>query len=165
MKKRIIFYFITLMLFCQALPVSAVSKEQEAKIVEGCSGIQDNLKNLQRADAKARVYLGGYYETILSKFITPLNVRVVENNLSNAGLVENQNNFADTRTLFSNDFIAYQQELEDLVGIDCKSEPGDFYEQLVKVRKKRKVVEQDVLKMRGLISGHINLVNKLKGKL
>lgn len=145
--------------------VYAISKSQENAISSHCEEIKENLKNLQKTDARARVYLGGYYESILTKFITPLNVRLVENNLSNAELVENQNNFADAKTLFSNDFISYQQNLEELVGTNCVDEPGNFYEKLVKVRQKRKIVEQDVLKLRGLISTHVKFVNQLKGKL
>ena len=165
-KSKVIFYCIILTLVCQpAISVMAMSKTQESAIVEHCDEIKDNLKTVQKNDAKARVYLGGYYETILSKFITPLNVRLVENNLSSAGLVENQNNFAEAKNLFVNDFIKYQQMLEELVNVDCKKEPGKFYDELVRVRKRREVVEQDVLKMRNLISEHVKLVNELKGKI
>ena len=90
---------------------------------------------------------------------------MVENNLSSAGLVENQNNFAETKTLFSNDYITYQQGLEELVGMDCKQEPEKFYDKLTTVRQKRKIMVQDVLKMRNLISEHMRLVEGLKGKV
>lgn len=168
MKKSVficLFAVFCFQFFGMNISVSAISKSQEKAITDYCVEIKDNLKNLQKTDARARVYLGGYYESILSKFITPLNVRLVENNLSNADSVENQNDFADAKTLFSNDFISYQQNLEELVGMDCADKPGEFYEKLVKVRQKRKIVEQDVLRIRNLISAHIKLVNQLKGKL
>ena len=111
------------------------------------------------------MYLGGYYEAILSKFIMPLNVRLLENNLSSAGLVENQNKFAAGKAVFSNDFVMYQQRLEELVGMDCREKPEEFYDKLVLVRQKRKIMVQDVLKMRALISEHLKLVNGLKGKV
>lgn len=165
-KKRLIFYFITLMLFCQCpTGVMALTKSQEEAIAERCDTIKDSLKKIQKEDARTRVYLGGYYEAILSKFIMPLNVRLVENNLSNAGLVENQNKFAAGRTVFANDFVAYQQKLEELVGMDCKEKPEEFYDELVLVRQKRKIMVQDVLKMRALISEHLKLVDGLKGKV
>ena len=87
---------------------------------------------MQKNDARTRVHLGGRYETILTKFMTPLNVRLLENNLSNVELVENQNDFAGAKTLFNNDYINYQQDLEELVSMDCKKEPAAFYEKLDK---------------------------------
>ena len=162
--------FLTILVLCLSsvfvvLPVSAISDEKKNAIQEHCETIKDSLKNTQRADARARVYLGGFYETILVDFVTPLNVRLVENNLSSADLVENQNKIADTKILFANDFVGYQQDLEELVGMNCGQEPEVFYDKLVRVRQKRKIVEQDVLKMRSLISEHVKLASQLKGKL
>ena len=148
-----------------AIPVQAISEAQENAIVEHCSAIRSSLKDLQRADSRTRVYLGSYYDEILTNFITPLNMRLVENNLSNADLVENQNKVADTKTLFTNDFVSYQRNLEELALMDCTDNPEGFYDKLVKVRQKRKIVEQDTLRMRSLISEHVKLANQLKEKL
>ena len=153
------------MTMCGVQPVMAVSEAQETVIKERCESIKDNLKEVQRADARMRVYLGGLYDEILANFITPLNVRLVENNLSTPELVENQNKIVDTKTLFVNDFVSYQQGLEELVLMNCKNEPGEFYNKLDKVRQKRKIVEQDTLRMRTLISNHVKLATQLKGKL
>ncbi len=166
-KKSISFYYITLLMFLQVFApnVMAITEVQSAAIVKNCDTIKDNLKKVQKEDARIRVYLGGYYETILSKFIMPLNVRLVENNLSSAGLVENQNKFAASKAVFANDFVTYQQKLEELVGMDCKQKPEEFYDSLVVVRQKRRIMVQDVLKMRALISEHLRLVEGLKGKV
>ena len=51
------------------------------------------------------------------------------------------------------------------MGMNCKDEPDSFYNKLVVVRQKRKIMEQDVLKMREIIAQHVKLVNALKGKL
>ena len=165
LKVQIAFFALLASLGGRFCAVQAISPNQSAVIVEHCDTIKDELKKVQKEDARVRVYLGGYYETILTKFITPLNVRLVENNLSSAGLVENQNNFAGTKTLFANDFIAYQQGLEELVGLDCRQEPEKFYDKLTTVRQKRKIMVQDVLKMRNLISEHVRLVEGLRGKV
>lgn len=166
-KKGISFYCIILLMFCQVFApnVGAITEVQSNAIVKHCDTIKEDLKKVQKEDARVRVYLGGYYETILMKFITPLNVRLVENNLSSASLVENQNKFAASKTTFADDFITYQQGLEELVGMDCKEKPEEFYEKLTIVRQKRKTMAQDVLKMRSLISEHIKLVEGLKGKV
>ena len=164
-KKWLVFCCTVLVLACQAVPVSALSKNQETAIVEHCEEIRDDLRTVQKSDAKLRVHLGSRYEIILSRFIMPLNMRLVENNLSNAKLVENQNKFTDAKTLFNSDYIVYQQNLEELVSMDCRKEPKEFYEKLVKVRQKRKIMERDVLSIRTLISQHIKLVKGVEGKL
>ncbi len=199
-KKRLIFYCITLLMFCQAGAVLAevfqgrlavaeeasnaqeivitteeqgaentetveISEAQQTGIIENCATIKDNLTKVQKSDARARVYLGRYYETILTKFVTPLNLRLVENNLSAADLVANQTKMAEARTLFTNDYVSYQKELESLVAMDCKEKAGEFHQQLAKVKSKRKIVEQDTLKMRNLISEHVKLAGKLRGKI
>ena len=69
------------------------------------------------------------------------------------------------KNLFANDYIKYQQYLEELVAIDCKSEPDKLYEKLESVRRRRQIMAQDALKLRTLISDHLKLVNNLKGKL
>lgn len=142
-----------------------ISDAQKQAIKEHCDAIRDDLRNVQKTDSRARVYLGSYYEKILTKFVVPLNVRLVENGLSNAELVENQNGLTEARKLFVDDFINYQQELEELVGMDCKTEPEKYYEQLEKVRSRRKTVEQDTLKIRNLISKHLKLAGELRSKL
>ena len=169
-KKGISFYYIIFLIFLQVLfvgasNVMAITEAQNTSITKNCDTIKDDLKKIQKEDARVRVYLGGYYETILSKFITPLNVRLVENNLSSAGLVENQNKFAEAKKTFVNDFVVYQQGLEELVGIDCKQKPEEFYDKLELVRQKRKVMVQDTLKIRNLASEHARLVEGLKGKV
>lgn len=166
-KKRLIFCCVVLILLCQVFVpyASAATKEQGVAVAEHCDVVKENLRKVQKEDSRVRVYLGGYYESILTKFITPLNVRLVENNLSNADLVENQNDFAAAKTLFVDDFIKYQQGLEELVGMDCKQDSEKFYDKLVLVRQKRKIMVQDVLKLRSLISDHVKLVTGLKGKI
>ena len=168
-KKWLIFSCIILLVICQVFVqckgAMAITENQSKAIAERCDMIKDDLKKVQKNDAKVRVYLGSYYEAILTRFITPLNVRLVENNLSSAGFVENQNNFASTKSLFSSDYIVYQQSLEELLGVDCKNEPALFYEKLVIARQKRRIMVQDVMKMRNLISGNIKLVTELRGKL
>lgn len=163
--KKFVIVILSMMLGVLAVPVSAMSEAQSNSIVDNCNAIRENLKNVQRLDAKARVFLGGHYEAVLNKFITPLNVRLVENNISNVGLIENQNNFSQTKALFSSDFINYQQGLEDLIATDCKNNPEEFYDKLVKVRQKRKVVEQDTLRLRQLLSEQTNLVRSAMEKI
>lgn len=165
MKRIMAYLTICLVSFCLVIPANAISDVQVAGIKDHCETIRENLRTVQKNDSRTRVFLGAHYETILSKFITPLNVKLVENSMSVTGLVDNQNKIAENKIVFSNDFISYQKHLEELIAIDCKSEPEKFYEKLEKVRQKRATMEQDVLKLRSLISEHVKQVNDLKEKL
>ena len=140
----------------------SLTDTQKSVIVDHCDTIKDSLKSLQKVDSRSRVYLGRYYETILSNFITPLNLRLVENNISNTKLLENQTNFANKRNEFVNNFIVYQQALEELINVNCKSEPLRFYEKLKAAQEKRRVVNKDVTKLRSLTDEQKKLVEELK---
>ena len=168
-KKGISSYYITLMLILQVfgatIPVSAITETQKNAIYDHCEAIRDNLKDLQRSDSRVRVQLGRYYETILSKFIVPLNVRLVENNLPGSGLINNQNDFNATRSSFIDSYIDYQKGLEELTLFDCKAEPERFYEKLVEVRAKRATVAEKTAKLKKLAGAQVKLVQELETKL
>ena len=138
------------------------TQAQIVVIQDRCDAIHEELKVLQRNDSRARVYLGRYYETILNRFITPLNVRLVENNLSSTSFINNQNDFNKARTNFMIDYVEYQKGLEDLVAADCKENPEQFYEKLVDVRTKRATVADDTARLRKLAGKHLDLVKELK---
>lgn len=163
--KKIFFLFVMMMGFCLVLPAGAVSEGQKMAISENCDKIKETLRTVQHQDSRTRVYLGRYYETVLSKYITPLNVRLVENNMFDSGLMDNQDSFSRTRNSFIIDFIEYQKGLEDLVATDCRVEPEIFYNKLVKVRERRKVVESDTVVLKELIMTQLNLVKGLREQL
>ena len=168
-KVYLSIYCITVMVICQVLQgscgVMAIGDGQKSAIINRCDTQRDDLKKVQRNDSRTRVYLGGYYEGVLNKFITPLNVKLVEGSLSNADFVENQNRFASAKVAFANDFVNYQKGLEELIAIDCKTEPERFYDRLTSVRKKRKVVEQDVGKLKNIMGENVKLVKGLMEKI
>ena len=170
MKKRcaIVLMMCVAMWVPMARNVAAVEPTQEVQearfsnIAKNCEKIRESLVNVQHSDSRARVYLGRYYETMLSKFITPLNVWLVGRNKSSAGLIENQNSFAETRGKFVSDYIAYQKELEELVAVNCKAEPEKFDTKLTSVRQARAKVASEVAKLRKLMDEQVKLVTKMK---
>ena len=170
-KKALSFYCITLMLFCQILlccgAVRALSENGANYIVDNCEQIKTKLRNVQHNDSRARVYIGGYYEKFISKYITPLNVRLTRNNITDAPapeLMSNQAAFATAQTNFKDDFIDYQKALEDLINADCGNSQ-DFYNQLVTVREKRQTMVFDINKISELINKPLELVRQLRGRL
>ena len=152
-----------------AAPVRAIdielSDKQSANISNSCSTIHQNLKNLQRSDARARTYFGSIYETISSKYLKPLNLRIVNNDMSNATLLKLQLDFAEARIKFSEDYIKYSKALEELISINCRIEPKTFYQKLVDTRNRRAAVAKDIRSISGLLTSIVKNTEKLKEAL
>ena len=150
-------------------PVFATSikltEKQSASIINICSTVRQDLKNLQRTDARARTYFGSIYETISSKYLKPLNIRIVNNDLSNSTLLKLQSDFAEARTNFSEDYIKYSKALEELVDTDCRTEPDVFYDRFVNTREKRAIVSSDVKVLNSILTSIIKNTEKLKESL
>ena len=68
--------FVVVLQFLGVDLVSAVelTDEQSTAVITHCDAIKEDLRKVQKEDSRVRVYLGGYYEAILTKFITLLNV-------------------------------------------------------------------------------------------
>ncbi len=168
-KKGITLYYIILMLFLQVAsfgaPVLAISEGQENAVRAHCDVIRSSLRDLQKTDSRIRVYLGRYYDNILIGLIKPLNLRLLDNDLSDISLINNQNDFNEAQVKFKSDYIEYQKSLEELVAMDCKMEPVAFYDRLVDVRKRRKIVNDDALKLREVADEQVRLVEVLKEEL
>ena len=119
---------------------------EKGNISTGCSSIQTGLKNLQRNDSKIRVLLGTSYQTLLTNFISTLNVRLVNND-------------------FTNLFVIYSQHLESLISLDCKNQPDNFYYELENVRFLRNKLETSVAKTNNIITSHLQAVDQLRHNL
>ena len=142
-----------------------LSNSQSITISESCSSIRQKLKNIQRTDSRTRTYFGAIYETVSSKFLKPLNLRLVNNDLANSTTLELQTSLVDARVAFSDDFISYSKSLEELITIDCRLEPETFYQKLLETRKKRATVASDVKKLNELLINVVKNTEKLKESL
>ena len=168
-RKKIlkIFSLIFFVLFLSfSIPVNAeeseVSQTKLENIETNCHSIKTTLSRVKNTDKNSRLSLGRFYDLIENNFITPLNVRLVKNNSMDSKLMLSQNSFIEARSYFNHAYIAYSQELENLISTDCNSNPKSFYQKLEKTREKRKIVADSISEMKKLISEHIYLVENLK---
>lgn len=146
-------------------PASAISENQANSIVQNCASIKQSLRALQRADARARSYLGSSYENILTNYITPLNLRLVSTNQPNTNLTTLHSEIIDTRKNFVSGYTAYAQSLEDLIASDCFGQPEEFYNKLYNVREKRNAVSTTTTNFRNLLAEYLTAVRKLKNTI
>lgn len=143
-------------------PVAAISDEQSNAIVQNCNQIKQSLTKLQHADSRTRTYLGSAYEAISGRFITPLNLRLIRNNIPSAELFRIQNEFAAAQADFRNKYVDYMRELESLIAFDCKTHPEDFYNLLTSVRNKREELRSATKKISDLADQQYKAVAELR---
>ena len=94
-----------------------------------------------------------------------MNLRLVNNDISSPDLIDLQTSLAAARLDFSDDFIAYSKTLEELISIDCRLEPENFYKKLIITREKRAKVAADVKTINGFLTSIVKHAEKLKESL
>ena len=149
-------------------PVSAttLTEEQEGFIVSNCSSIRHQLsKKVQPDSSRYYEYLSAQYENIDAYLMKNLNLRLVNNNATDATVADQQATFKSERQRFKNDYIGFMQELEALVKIDCRTEPQAFYEKLQLVRLKREDITKSMSRLRDIINEHRDTIAKMREEL
>lgn len=145
------------------LPASVLSKSESSAISNNCSTIKQSLSQLQKIDSKTRTYLGTAYETIANKFITPLNLRLVRNNRPT--LSEIQFDFSSEQAKFRDYYTDYMRGMENLININCQTEPDRFYDQLLVVRERRAKVKLATEELKKLTNQQYQAVVNLRQEL
>lgn len=144
-------------------PADGLSAAQRSAISQNCPTIQQSLSQLQKVDSRTRTYLGTTYETIASKFIVPLNIRLVKNNLPILPSIQSE--FTDMQVQFRNSYTEYMREMENLLGIDCRTQPDEFYQHLETVRKKRAILRSTTIRLAELSDEQYKATQDLRKKL
>ncbi len=142
-----------------------LTNEERDAVVQNCSNIKQSLAKLQHSDSRTRTYLGTAYESINGRFITPLNLRLVKNNIPSAELFQVQSKFAAAQADFRGDYIDYMRELESLITVDCVLQPQEFYDKLEIVRDKRAKLRSDTQELAELAQEQYKSVEELQKSL
>lgn len=168
--KHIILCVFSVLLLLNVSSASAteyreLTEEEIGAVSQNCSSIKVRLRRLQKDDTRNRIYLGSQYEFISSKLMLNLNLRLIKNGLADSGLAEQQASFSSERERFKNDFIGYSQEFENLLKLDCKSEPIKFYRKLEDVRAKRADIDASIYRLQETVTSHRQSVIDLRSSL
>lgn len=147
------------------LPVLALDEAQKTAVVQNCSNIKQSLTKLQHADSRTRTYLGSAYEAVSGRFITPLNLRLVKNNLPSTELLKIQSEFSSAQSAFRDRYVEYMRELEGLIATDCSAHPEEFYQKLESARTKRDNLRKTTKTIAELVDRQYAAVESLKGDL
>ena len=158
-------YFLPVaVVLCSAMPVSALTENQRGAISQHCASIRQSLKSLQLADDNVRNTISPIYHNLQTNYITPLNLRLVRNNIPSADLTEIQSSFVRERDVFSKQFVHYNQDIEHLIAADCQNDPDSFYVQLETTRESRAELAATVARLNSLLAKYAELVSGLNVK-
>jgi len=142
-----------------------ISEDQAGLISMTCGSIQLQLKNLQKADSKMRVYLGSKYEIALTNLMTNLNLRLVKNDLPSPDLAQSQTTFSSERDFFRTAFTNYAKSLDTLIASDCRTDPYGFHAKLENTRAKRETVRQSYLRLKDTLINHRAIITDMRDSL
>lgn len=141
-------------------PVEGISSLQRRTISQDCKTIQQALSQLQKVDSRTRSYLGTTYEALANRFILPLNLRLVKNNMPTLSYI--QTDFIQTQANFRSVYTDYMRELENLIVTDCSNHPDEFYAQLETVRIRRGTLREQTDRLLLLTEQQYDAVVELK---
>lgn len=144
LATTLVFSSLALMVNVNAVTLKNSQSEQ---IRSNCVSIKNTINQLHASDALLRVNMGQIYESMLTKVMNRFNDRLASNKLDNSALVQASGNFSQSLTSFRLDYKNYEEQLSSLIGIDCLSQPANFYEALLSARSKRTQVHTDVIKI------------------
>ena len=121
-------------------PAEGITKNNKNAIMQNCTTIKQTIFQLQKVDSRTRTYLGTTYEMVLSRFIVPLNLRLVKTTVQ-LYLTFSQSS-RQCKDQFRSEYTEYMRELETLAAVDCSVHPDEFYGRLQIVREKRANLHQ-----------------------
>lgn len=142
MKKTLIAVSALVACFFLVSPAAALTEAEEQRISAHCDEIRSTLRTIQHEDSRVRISMGAVFGILSTNFITPLNLRLVNNDIAASTLLDFQADFASNRADFSTKFIDYSRSLEDLISTNCKTSPSEFYTKLEQTRALRAEVNK-----------------------
>lgn len=144
--------------FMPSLFVSATPSRDV--IHTNCPAAQVVLNGLEKSDAALRINRGRVYNDVANLFYA-MNSRLSTNKMSSPKLAEITTNFAKSLEKFRNGYNEYDDDLNDLIHMDCRKQPLEFYSKLETFRDKRKKFNDNVQYLDQLILDYKSEFNKL----
>lgn len=142
------------------LRAQAPPTDRNQLIKERCQSFAGLIDQLQRRDLVSRTNLGREYETI-SKQLNAFNQRLRNNDFDAKPFEQASTQFTEATNAFRAAYVKYDDSLNKLLTIDCKTNPAAFDTQLVVARNLREATLAAASRASDLISQYRNLVQQL----
>ena len=141
---------------------NSLSDQQLQHIKDNCLSAKSSLSQLRVSDALLRVNMGQIYEALSTKLMSGFNGRVSSNGLDNSSLTSVSDDYKTALETFRSDYLSYESQLSDTIGIDCSVQPEVFYNSLVSARLKRQKVYTDVKNLNQYLDDYKSAVTKFE---
>lgn len=141
---------------------TAISQAQSEAITSNCTTLKATLTQLHSNDALLRVNAGQTYESILTKLMKRFNERVAYNNMDHSGLDTVALNFETTLNVFRSDYVTYEQQLSEVMDIDCSTSPQGFYDAVMLTKTYRSKVREDVNSLNTIMNQYSTALDKFE---
>lgn len=121
-----------------------LSQDRLNEIRNRCSNAQISLQQLRKRDAVSRINRGRAYDQMMMQ-MSAFNSRLAYNNISMPELLaissELQSHIDKFRSISDNQYLT---RLENAIRINCKAQPAEFYDLIVKTREDRDKVAIEI---------------------
>lgn len=159
------YYFVSagaialLALVSTNMPVAAQSADDGAamtdahiqRIKQNCRAASRTIQQMHVNDGPLRVNRGQVYDSMSTKLMTPLNSRLIVNKLDASSLVKLTAQYDKTLTDFRESYKKYDNQVSNVLKIDCTKQPVSFYDAVAEARKQRTTVHGHVVRLHELI--------------
>jgi hypothetical protein len=166
MKKRLLTVPLALGLaFVPAIAFAQTTQtDRLAAIQQRCTIILTTLDQIQRHDLVARTNRGRSYEDQI-KQINALSQRMHNNNMGTQTLDGPANGFKNTVDAFRSAYVQYDDGMNRLRHVDCRTNPVDFSIQLEQTKILREEVGAEVTKGEQFLAQYREAVVALQATL
>lgn len=168
--KSLAFFMLIVSVALSPTPVAAqelVQAEHSAvdAVKAQCQSLKVTLRQLHTNDALLRVNVGQTYNTISAQYMARLNSRLVLKKLRSTEVVAITDKFEAQRRVFAERYNEYDSAISKLMAIDCKTQPTDFYAQLVAARDARHKLSSAVGDLNDSLTDYRVEVERLRDSL
>ncbi len=129
--------------------------EEHVKRIRGnCIEAQTTLNQLNATDTLLRVNRGQLYESVETKLMTPLNMRLGLNKLGNTDLTTLSSQYEQQLGEFRLDYQQYGEAMSKTLKIDCINQPVAFYDSVADTRTKRSLTHDSTVQLHKTIQDY-----------
>lgn len=121
------------------------------RIKQNCRSATNTIQQIHTNDGPLRVNRGQVYDSLSSKLMTPLNSRLILNKLDASALVKLTAQYDKTLNEFRDNYKNYDNQMSNVLTIDCTKQPVRFYDAVAEARRLRGVVYSNVTKLSTII--------------
>lgn len=121
------------------------------RIKQNCRAASRTIQQMHVNDGPLRVNRGQVYDSVSSKLMTPLNSRLIVNKLDASSLVKLTAQYDKALTDFRESYKKYDNQVSNVLKIDCAKQPVSFYDAVAEARKQRGTVHGHVVRLHELI--------------